>query len=108
MHSHTKIIIIVFFWNFGIVPGTQTFFLCFKTAYKTHHIYVMNKPLVDQNVLGLTLALCIVFITDLFTWLDVKNFDSTEARQFCFRLKVMARSVGILISHVVNPVCYIW
>ena len=68
----------------------------------------MNKPLVDQNVLGLTLALCIVFITDLFTWLDVKNFDSTEARQFCFRLKVMARSVGILISHVVNPVCYIW
>ena len=38
----------------------------------------MNKPLVYQNVRGLTLVLCIIFITDFFTWLHVKSFHSTE------------------------------
>ena len=39
---------------------------------------VMTKPLFGQNVLGLTLVLCIVFITDFFLWLHAKRFQSTE------------------------------
>ena len=67
----------------------------------------MTKPLFAQNVLGLTLVLYIVFIADFFLWLHIERFQNTKVRQFCLRLIVIEKSVGIIISHAVNAVFYI-
>ena len=97
-----KITITIFFWNFGIVPATQTFFLCFHriTEPTTFTPAVIVNPLFTQNVLGLTFVLSMVFIADFFPWLHVKRFLSADVRQFCLRLRVIERSVGIVISHL--------
>ena len=68
-HTHTnKITIIIFFWNFRIVPATQTFSLCFRQLTKSikFRAAVISLPLFVQNVNGLTLALCTVFIAGFF------------------------------------------
>ena len=66
----------------------------------------MTIPLFAQNVLGLTLVLCIV-ITDFFPWLDVEKIQSTEVRQFCFRPRVNGICTGITTSHVADAAFYI-
>ena len=71
----------------------------------------MTNPLFVQDVLGLTLALCIVFTADSFPWLHVERFqsnsvlfNSVQFGQFCFRLRVIGRSVGVFSSDVVDTV----
>ena len=64
----------------------------------------MTKSLFAQNVLGLLLVLCIAFIVDFFPRPHVEWFQSTEVRQFCPRLRLIGRSVEIIISHVVDIV----
>ena len=100
LHTHTRthvqITTIIFFWNFGIVPATQTSTSVFITF--------LTKPLFAQNVPGLTLVLCIVFIADFFPWLHVERFQSTEVRQFCLRLRIMRKTMEIVISHVAYAV----
>ena len=68
--------IIIFFWNLGIVPATQTFSLCFQRLTKptTGVCFCYDQPS-DQNALGLTFTLCIVFIADFFSWLHVERFQ---------------------------------
>ena len=110
-HSHKhKITIITFRGNFGIIPVIQIFFLCFHRLTKPTTITpaVMTKPLSAENVLRLILLPCIIFMADLFPWLYVEKFWSTELMLFCFRLGVIGRSIGIIISHAVNAVFYIW
>ena len=68
IRTHTKIAIIIFFWNFGIEPETKNLFLCFYLLIKpiTFIAAIMTKPLFAQNVFELVLILCIVFIADFF------------------------------------------
>ena len=77
----TKTIIIIFFvLNFWIASATN-FLPLFLSDYKSHYKATTFTPAqFAQNVLGLTLVLCIVFITDFFPWLHVKWFQSTEVR----------------------------
>ena len=95
---------IIFFWNFGIVPATQTLFLCFHRLTKPTVFMpaVMTKPLFAQNVLGLTLVLCIHFILDFFPWLHLETFQNFEVRQFCLRLRVVRRSIEIILHMVIK------
>ena len=104
--EHPKKIIIVFSWNFGIVSATKIFFLCFQWLTKPTAFMpaVMTKPLLTQNVIGLILVLWIVFIAEFFSWFHVKRFKSIEVRKFSLRLRVIGRSVGIVISHAVDAV----
>ena len=91
IRTHTKITIIIFFWNFGIELETKNLFLCFYLLIKliTFIPAIMTKPLFAQNVLELVLILCIVFfIADIFSWVLVERFQSTEVRQFCIRLQI--------------------
>ena len=64
----------------------------------------MTSRLFTQNVLGLRFVLCKDFIADFFPWLHIERFQSSEVRHFCLRLRVIGRSVGIIISHPVDPV----
>ena len=68
---------------------------------------LMTIPLFAQNVLGLTLVLCIVFIADFFPWLDVERIQSTEVRQFCLRPMVNGIRTGITTGHVADAAFYI-
>ena len=92
------------FWTFEL-PLQQTFFYCF---YQITKATTFTPAQFAQNVLGLTLVLCIVFITDFLPWLHVKWFQSTEVRQFWPGFKVIERGVGIIISHATGVVFYIW
>ena len=53
---------------FGIAPATEAFFLCFHRLAKptTFVSAVTTKPPFTQNVFGLKLLQCIVFIADVF------------------------------------------
>ena len=97
-----------FLLEFWIVPATQTFFLCFHrlTKLTTFTPAVIVNPLFNQNALGLTFVLSMVFIADFFPWLHVERFQS-DVRQFCLRLRVIERNVGIVISHAVDAIVYI-
>ena len=88
------------------ISATQTFFLCFHQLTKFIPLTpaVMTNGLLDQNVLRLSFVLSIVFITDFFPYLHAERFQSTEVKQFCLRLRVIGRSVGIIISHAVDAV----
>ena len=81
-------------------PAIQNFSPCFHLLTKpnTFTSVAMTKLLFAQNVLGLTLILCIVFITNFFPWLHVKRCQSTEVRQFCLRLKELLEEVLELLS----------
>ena len=109
VHEFKKVTIIIFFWNFGLVPATQTF-LCFQRLRKptTFKLAVIKKPLFIQNVLGLILVLCIVFIADFFPWFHIERFQNNKFSQFCIRLGVIGRSVRIIINHAVDATFYIW
>ena len=87
-HAHTQNCHYNFLLQFLNCPCNTDFLPMFPSAYKTNHIYatVITKPLFSQNVLGLTLMLCIVFIPAIFPWLYVKRFQSTEIKPFCLRL----------------------
>ena len=52
--------------------------------------------LFSQTVLGLTLVLCIVFIADVFPWLYVERFQSTEVKQFCPDLELSKEVLKLL------------
>ena len=68
IRTHTKITIIIFFWNFWIEPETKNLFFCFYLLVKfiTFIPAIITKPLFAQNVLELALILSIVFIADFF------------------------------------------
>ena len=87
-HAHTQNCHYNFLLQFLNCPCNTDFLPMFPSAYKTNHIYatVIIKPLFSQNVLGLTLMRCIVFIPAIFPWLYVKRFQSTEIKPFCLRL----------------------
>ena len=90
-HTHTQnAIIMVFFWNFGIVPATH-FIPLFPLAYKTHCIYPscyhQTRPWVDINTLN-------TFYSWLFSLAPCRNVSE----QFCLRLWVIRRSVAIIIT----------
>ena len=108
--THKKITIMIFFWNFGIVHVTQTFFLRFYRLAKptTFTPAVMAKPVFTQNILVLTLVLYIVFMANFFCQVHVKRFQSMKVRQLCLKFRVIGRSVGIIFSHFVDAVFYIW
>ena len=95
------------FWN---CPCITNFLPPFPSAYKTHQIYAScyDGTSVCSKRPRLTLLLCTVFIAAFFPWLHVEKFQSTEARQFFLRLRVMRRSVGIIKSHFVHAVFYMW
>ena len=46
----------------------------------------------------------VVFTTDFFPNLHVEKFKSTKVKQFCHRLKVIRKSVGVIIRHAVDAV----
>ena len=69
------------FWN---CPCNTNFLFLFLLAYKptTFAPAVMTKPLFMQNVLGLILVLCIVFIADLFPWFYGERFQSNSVLDY--------------------------
>ena len=68
MHTHTKVTIIIFSRILKLSPATQAFFLSFHRLIKptTFTPAVITKPLLAQNILGLTLAIKISVISDVF------------------------------------------
>ena len=105
IRTHTKITIIIFFWNFGIEPETKNLFLRFYLLIKliTFIPAIMTKPLFPQNVLELVLVLCIVFIADFFLGSLLKGFRVLKSGNFVLDSKIrlcIRRSAKIIISHV--------
>ena len=109
-HAHThynfQYTIIIFFRHFRIVPLNKNFSFHRLTKPSKLLPAVLTKPCFAHNFLGSTLVLYIVFIIDFFPWIHIERFQSTEARQFCLRLRVIGRSVQIIISRALDAVFY--
>ena len=85
--AYRNFTILLFFSNLGIVPATQTFFLYFYWPRKlTTFISVfMTKPLFDQNVFGLTLVRCIIFIANFFCLAPCWKFSKYWSQPILFQ-----------------------
>ena len=108
-HTHTqKELNYNFLREFQNYPCNTNVFPVFPWDSKSTSSYPSNlAPLLAQNVLEQTLVLCIVFIADFFSWIHVERFQSTEVRQFCDRLRVIGRSLVLIINRVVDAAFYI-
>ena len=83
--------------NFGIVPATQTFFLCFHRLTTTTFMpAVMAKPLFAQNVLELTLVLCVFFNVDFFLGFMSKGFRVLKSGNSLSESKLLEEVLELL------------
>ena len=104
MHTHKNYnyVFLLEFWNCSC---NTNFLPLFPSAYKTHHISASCYDETSaQNVFGLTLVLCIVFIADFFPSFHV---ESTEVKQFRLRLRVIGRNIGTIVGIICCRCCFL-
>ena len=92
--------------GFRSCPCDKNFLPLFPSSYKTHHI---NASCYDQISVcskrpWFVISTVYSFYRRFFPRPHVEWFQSTEVKQFCPRLRLIGRSVEIIISHVVDIV----
>ena len=97
--THTKLPIIIFFWNFEIVPWNTSFLPQFPSAYKTRHICASSYNQVS--------------ICSKHSWIDISTMHSFY--RWLFSSMVPCRTVSEYWSQVIlswtqsyRNKCYQW
>ena len=86
----------IFFWNFGISPATQTF------SYKSYRIYTScyGQPSVSSKLPRVDICTVYSFFADFLPWLHLEWFQSVRPGGIGGSFENM--------SHAVDAVFYIW
>ena len=107
-HTH-KTTITIFSWNFGIVPATQPFCFCFNQLTKptTFTPAVMTKP-VFPNRPWVDISTLYSFYRWRFSLALCRKVSEYWSQTILSRLRVIERSVEIIVSHAADAVFYIW